>query len=127
MKIKMLQTVREDWPFSSQKPSVLFEGKEYEAMMDKNGSIVGFCKNGFCLDVKTNEFEFVDFPFISSEFDLNNLIKYFEFRQKSMVELADKEDPHWYEMADTFYRGFYDALDDCLIWLNKQKEYRRNL
>ncbi len=67
------------------------------------------------------------FPTLSSKSDLLNLISYFEATKKSIEELADKEQAHWYELGDTFYRGFYDALDDCLKYLYEQKQVREEL
>lgn len=63
MKIKMLETVRPDFPFIlSGVPfdTILVCGEEYEATKNKYGAVCGICENGQKLGVKPGEFEFVE-------------------------------------------------------------------
>lgn len=67
MKIKMLMTVRPDWPISVFIPDpehglILRAGEIYEAISNKYGAITGICANGSRLGVKPCEFEFVSLP-----------------------------------------------------------------
>lgn len=63
MKIKMLETVRPDFPFlltGVSLDTILICGEEYEATQNKYGAVCGICENGQKLGVKTGEFEFVE-------------------------------------------------------------------
>ena len=62
MKIKMLRTVRPDFPFWLTVPAdtVLFCGKVYDAVQNKHGAVCGICKNGQKLGVKPGEFEILE-------------------------------------------------------------------
>lgn len=62
IRIRMLQTVRPDFPLLAQRDTVLWYGEEYEAVSNKHGAISGICKNGTRLGVKPGEFEFVRAP-----------------------------------------------------------------
>lgn len=60
MKIKMLETVRPDFPFllvDVPADTILFRGEVYEAAQNKYGAVCGICKNGHKLGVKPGEFE----------------------------------------------------------------------
>lgn len=62
MKIKMLETVRPDFPFwfiSAPVDTMLFCGEVYEATQNKYGAVCGICENGQKLGVKPGEFEIV--------------------------------------------------------------------
>lgn len=62
MKIKMLETVRPDFPFlltGVQLDTVLVYGEVYGATKNKYGAVCGICKNGQKLGVKPGEFEIV--------------------------------------------------------------------
>lgn len=63
MKIKMLETVRPDFPFlliGVPSDTVLVCGKVYEATKNKYGAVCGICENGQRLGVKPGEFEIVE-------------------------------------------------------------------
>lgn len=63
MKIKMLETVRPDFPFlltGVLSDTILVCGKVYEATQNKYGSVCGICENGQKLGVKPGEFEVVE-------------------------------------------------------------------
>lgn len=63
MKIKMLETVRPDFPFflsSISTDTILFCGKVYEAGKNQYGAVYGICENGEKLGVKPGEFEIVE-------------------------------------------------------------------
>ena len=61
MKIRMLITVRPDFPFAP--PGTILRVDEiYEATSNKNGAICGVCANGERLGVKPCEFEFESCP-----------------------------------------------------------------
>ena len=63
MKIKMLETVRPDFPFLLSGVSfdtILICGEEYEATQNKYGAVCGICENGQKLGVKPGEFEIVE-------------------------------------------------------------------
>lgn len=63
MKIKMLETVRLDFPFflvSVLLDTMLIYGEVYEATQNKHGVVCGICRNGQKLGVKPGEFEIVE-------------------------------------------------------------------
>ena len=63
MKIKMLETVRPDFPFfivGVHLDTMLIYGEVYEATPNKYGAVCGICKNGKKLGVKPGEFEIVE-------------------------------------------------------------------
>lgn len=65
MKIKMLETVRPDFPFllalaGVPADTILIFGEVYEATQNKYGAVCGICKNGQKLGVKPGEFEAVE-------------------------------------------------------------------
>lgn len=65
MKIRMLMTVRPDFPLNivCAKPGTILRVNElYEATSNKNGAITAICENGERLGVKPCEFEFVTLP-----------------------------------------------------------------
>lgn len=65
MKIRMLMTVRPDFPLNivaGAPGTILRVGEVYEATSNKNGAICGVCENGEHLGVKPREFEFVSLP-----------------------------------------------------------------
>ena len=62
IRIRMLQTVRPDFPQLAKRDSVLWYAEEYEAVSNKHGAISGICKNGDLLGVKPGEFEFIEAP-----------------------------------------------------------------
>lgn len=64
MKIKMLRTVRPDYPcLSIAKPgTILYAGVEYEATANQYGGICGVCENGVKMGLKPGEFVFVSAP-----------------------------------------------------------------
>lgn len=64
MKIKMLMTVRPDFPFHIISPpgTILRVNEVYNATANKNGAITAICANGEQLGVKPCEFEFVSLP-----------------------------------------------------------------
>lgn len=63
MKIKMLKTVRPDFPFllvGVPLDTILIYGEVYEAAQNKHGAVCGICRNGQKLGVKPGEFEIVE-------------------------------------------------------------------
>lgn len=65
MKIRMLMTVRPDFPlniFCAAPGTILRVGEVYEATANKNGAVTAICENGERLGVKPAEFEFVSIP-----------------------------------------------------------------
>ena len=64
MKIRMLMTVRPDFPFHIISPpgTILRVGEIYDAESNKNGAITAICANGEKLGVKPCEFEFESCP-----------------------------------------------------------------
>lgn len=63
IKIKMLKTVRPDFPFLQNDPkTILVVGEEYNAIANKNGAVSGICDNGKMLGVKPGEFAFIEAP-----------------------------------------------------------------
>ena len=64
MKIKMLMTVRPDFPFHIISPpgTILRVNGVYDAESNKLGAITAICANGERLGVKPCEFEFVSLP-----------------------------------------------------------------
>ncbi len=63
MKIKMLETVRPDFPFflfGVPLDTMLVYDEVYEATQNKHGAVCGICKNGQKLGVKSGEFEIVE-------------------------------------------------------------------
>lgn len=63
MKIKILETVRPDFPFllpGVPADTILIYGEVYEATKNKYGAVCGICKNGQKLGVKPGEFEIVE-------------------------------------------------------------------
>ena len=63
MKIRMLDTVRPDFPFwfaAVPADTVLLCGKVYDAEQNKSGAVCGICENGQKLGVKPKEFEVVE-------------------------------------------------------------------
>lgn len=118
-KIIMKETVRACFPLDTDGKTILIKGFEYDAKANALGAVSGLCDNGEWMGVKPDEFEFVGFPLLN-QYDVQRLILYFEKRQKELSDLADTQEKHWYECGNTFYRGFYDALDECLMWLNQQ-------
>lgn len=63
MKIKMLETVRPDFPFlltGVSSDTILVCGKIYEATQNKYGAVCGICENGKKLGVKPGEFVIVE-------------------------------------------------------------------
>lgn len=46
IRIRMLQTVRPDFPFLAKPDSVLWYAEEYDAVSNKYGAISGICENG---------------------------------------------------------------------------------
>ena len=65
MKIKMLTTVRPDFPLNlvcCAPGTILRVGETYEATSNPNGAITAICENGERLGVKPCEFEFVSLP-----------------------------------------------------------------
>lgn len=63
MKIKMLETVRPDFPFlltGVPLDTILICDKVYEATKNKYGAVCGICENGQMLGVKPGEFEIVE-------------------------------------------------------------------
>ena len=64
MKIRMLMTVRPDFPLivTSLPGTILHVSEVYEATSNKNGAITAICANGERLGVKPCEFEFVSLP-----------------------------------------------------------------
>jgi hypothetical protein len=119
MKIKMTKTIRAHSLIDPEGKIFLLSGLEYEAKANKLGAISGLCECGEWLGVKPHEFEFIGFP-ILCEYDRQNVINYFEKRIKEWVEFADSQDRYWYDVGNSFHRGFYDALEDCLMWLREQ-------
>ncbi len=115
MKIKMTTTVRSDLPFLQEPELILISGNEYEAKSNKNGAISGLCENGFWLGVKPHEFEFVDFPIISSEFDRRHLIHYLKNRIQDLH--PDRE----------YTTGVFDTLNEFLGYLQIQDQEFREL
>lgn len=60
MKIKMLETVRPDFPFlltGVPADTILICSEVYEATKNKHGAVCGICENGQKLGVKPGEFE----------------------------------------------------------------------
>lgn len=65
MKIKMLETVRPDFPFlltGVPLDTALVCGEVYEATKNKCGAVCGVCENGQRLGVKPGEFEWCQEP-----------------------------------------------------------------
>ena len=63
MKIKMLETVRPEFPFlltGVPVDTVLICGEVYEATRNKYGAVCGICENGQKLGVKPGEFEITE-------------------------------------------------------------------
>jgi len=63
VKIKMLETVRPDFPFlltGVPVDTVLICGEVYEATRNKYGAVCGICENGQKLGVKPGEFEITE-------------------------------------------------------------------
>lgn len=63
MKIKILETVRPDFPFfltGVPVDTILICGEVYEATKNKYGAVCGICANGQRLGVKPGEFEIVE-------------------------------------------------------------------
>lgn len=63
MKIKMLETVRPDFPHLLLKvplDTILIHGEIYEATQNKHGAVCGICENVQKLGVKPGEFEIVE-------------------------------------------------------------------
>ena len=58
IRIRMLQTVRPDFPFLAKPDSVLWYAEEYDAVSNKYGAISGICENGERLGVRPGKFEF---------------------------------------------------------------------
>ena len=62
MKIKMLETVRPDFPLlftGVYADTILICGEVYEATQNKYGAVCGICDNGQKLGVKPEEFEII--------------------------------------------------------------------
>ena len=57
MKIKMLKTVRADFPFLCKPGTILLSGNEYEGKSNELGAVCGLCDNGEWLGVKPGEFQ----------------------------------------------------------------------
>jgi hypothetical protein len=65
IRIRMMQTARPDLPFMlrpEEKDMILYEGKEYDAVTNRNGAISGICDSGKHLGVRPREFEFLEAP-----------------------------------------------------------------
>ena len=62
IRIRMLTTVIPDFPFLTCPGTILIVGREYDAASNRNGAILGICKNGEKLGVKPGEFEFISAP-----------------------------------------------------------------
>ena len=69
IEIRMLKTVQADGLFALlgcnkdlPTPTILMEGKTYQAVSNRHGAISGICDNGERLGVKPGEFEFVTAP-----------------------------------------------------------------
>lgn len=69
IEIRMLKTVQADGLFALlgchkglSTPTILMEGKVYQAVSNRHGAISGICDNGERLGVKPGEFEFVTAP-----------------------------------------------------------------
>jgi len=62
IKIRMLRTVRPEFPFNGNPAIELLKGKEYDATSNIHGAICGICASGDKMGVKPGEFTFVCAP-----------------------------------------------------------------